>query len=149
MTVLGWCWMSTKERMVSDFNAQFIEEFRGNGGMVGGWFEDKDVLILHTSGARSGLERLAPLVYRREGDRIFVFASKAGSDTNPDWYHNLKADPTVTVEIGSGTSTNTAVEIVGEERDAIYARQAAALDNFATYQASTDRIIPVIELVTE
>ena len=135
--------------MVSDFNAQVIDEFRGNGGKVSGWFEDKDVLILHTNGARSGLKRLTPLVYRREGDRIFVFASKAGSDTNPDWYHNLKADPTVTVEIGSGTSTNTAVEIVGEERDAIYARQAAALDNFATYQASTDRIIPVIELVTE
>jgi deazaflavin-dependent oxidoreductase (nitroreductase family) len=149
MTVLGWWWMSTKERMVSDFNAQFIEEFRGNGGMVGGWFEDKDVLILHTNGARSGLERLAPLVYRREGDRIFVFASKGGSDTHPDWYHNLKADPSVTVEIGSDKSTNTAVEIVGEERDAIFARQAATLDNFATYQAGTDRTIPVIELVTE
>ena len=135
--------------MVSDFNAQVIEEFRATGGSVSGWFEDKDVLILHTSGARSGLKRLAPLVYRREGDRIFVFASKGGSDTNPDWYHNLKADPTVTVEIGSDTSTNTAIEIVGEERDAIYARQAAALDNFATYQAGTDRVIPVIELVTE
>ena len=149
MTVLGWWWMSTKERMVSDFNAQFIEEFRGNGGKVGGWFEDKDVLILHTNGARSGLERLAPLVYRREGDRIFVFASKGGSDTHPDWYHNLKTDPSVTVEIGSDKSTNTAVEIVGEERDAIFARQAATLDNFATYQAGTDRVIPVIELVTE
>jgi deazaflavin-dependent oxidoreductase (nitroreductase family) len=135
--------------MVSDFNAQFIEEFRGNGGKVGGWFEDKDVLILHTNGARSGLKRLAPLVYRREGDRIFVFASKGGSDTHPDWYHNLMADPRVTVEIGSDISTNTAVEIVGEERDAIFARQAATLDNFATYQAGTDRIIPVIELVTE
>ena len=135
--------------MMSGFNAQFIEEFRDNGGNVGGWFEDKDVLILHTSGARSGLQRLAPLVYRREGDRTFVFASKGGSDTHPDWYHNLKADPTVTVEIGSDTSTNTAVEIVGEERDAIYERHAADLDNFATYQAGTDRIIPVIELVAE
>ena len=135
--------------MVSDFNAQVIEEFRASGGKVGGWFEDKDMLILHTSGARSGLKRLAPLVYRREGDRIFVFASKGGSDTHPDWFHNLKADPTVTVEIGSHTSTSTAVEIVGEERDAIYARQAATLDNFATYQAGTDRIIPVVELVTE
>jgi deazaflavin-dependent oxidoreductase (nitroreductase family) len=135
--------------MMSEFNAQFIEEFRENGGKVGGWFEDKDVLILHTNGARSGLKRLAPLVYRREGDRIFVFASKGGSDAHPDWYHNLKTDPNVTVEIGLDTSTNTAVEVVGEERDAIFARQAAALDNFATYQAGTDRIIPVIELVTE
>jgi deazaflavin-dependent oxidoreductase (nitroreductase family) len=135
--------------MVSDFNAQFIEEFRGNAGRVGGWFEDKDVLILHTSGARSGLQRQAPLVYRQEGDRTFVFASKGGSDTHPDWYHNLKADPTVTIEIGSDTSTRTAVEIVGDERDAIYLRQAANLDNFATYQAGTDRIIPVVELVNE
>jgi deazaflavin-dependent oxidoreductase (nitroreductase family) len=133
---------------VSEFNAQFIEEFRGNGGKVSGWFEGKDVLILHTNGARSGLQRLAPLVYRREGDRVFVFASKGGSHTHPDWYHNLKADPNVTVEIGSDTSTSTAVEIVGEERDAIYARQAAVLDNFAEYQAGTDRIIPVIELVS-
>jgi deazaflavin-dependent oxidoreductase (nitroreductase family) len=149
MTVMGWSWLSTKDRIVSDLNAQFIDEFRGNGGKVGGWFEDKDVLIIHTNGARSGLRRLAPLVYRREGDRIFVFASKGGSDTHPDWYHNLKADPSVTIEIGLDTSTGTAVEIVGEERDAIFARQAAALDNFATYQAGTDRIIPVVELVTE
>ena len=135
--------------MVSDFNAQFIDEFRANGGKVGGWFEDKDVLILHTNGAHSGVKRLAPLVYRREADRIFVFASKGGSDTHPDWYHNLKADRNVTVEMGPDTSTNTAVEIVGEERDAIFARQAATLAIFATYQAGTDRIIPVIELVAE
>lgn len=131
---------------VSDWNAQVIEEFRANGGKVGGWFSDKDVLILHTTGARSGLERLNPLVYRQEGDRIFVFASKGGSDTHPDWYHNLKANPTVAVEIGSDTSKGTAVEIAGEERDAIYARHAAAIDTFATYQSKTDRIIPVIEL---
>ena len=135
--------------MVSDFNSQFIEEFRGNDGRVGGWFQDKDVLILHTTGARSGATRLAPLVYRREDDRMFVFASKGGSDAHPDWYHNLKADPRVTVEVGSDRLTRTAVEITGEERDAIYARQAEALDNFATYQAGTDRVIPVIELVAE
>ena len=131
---------------MSDWNGRVIKEFRENAGKVGGWFSDKDVLILHTTGARSGLERLSPLVYRQEGDRIFVFASKGGSDTHPDWYHNLKANPGVTVEIGATTSTGTAVEIVGEERYAIYKRQAAAIDNFATYQASTDRIIPVIEL---
>jgi deazaflavin-dependent oxidoreductase (nitroreductase family) len=135
--------------MVSDFNAEFIEEFRGNGGRVGGRFEDQDVLILHTNGTRSGLRRLAPLRYRREGDRNFVFASNSGSDTHPGWYHNLKADPNVTVEIGSDTSASMAVEIVGEERDAIYARQAATLGIFATYQAGTNRTIPVIELVTE
>jgi deazaflavin-dependent oxidoreductase (nitroreductase family) len=135
--------------MMSDFNAQVVKEFRANSGKVGGWFEDKDVLILQTTGARSGRERLAPLVYRQEGDRIFVFASKGGSDTHPDWYHNLKANPTVTVEIGSDTSTKTAVEVVGEERDEIYGRQAASLDNFAVYQAGTDRLIPVVELIAQ
>jgi deazaflavin-dependent oxidoreductase (nitroreductase family) len=132
---------------VSDWNAEVIDEFRANDGKVGGWFADKDLLILHTTGARSGMERLSPLVYRREGDRIFVFGSKGGSHTNPAWYHNLTAHPDVTVEIGSDTSSATAVEIVGEERDSIYERQAAAISNFAEYQAGTDRKIPVVELV--
>ncbi len=124
----------------SDFNAQVIEEFRATGGSVSGWFEDKDVLILHTSGARSGLKRLAPLVYRREGDASSYSLPK-GAATRPRLVPQPQSGPHVTVEIGSHTSTNTAIEIVGEERDAIYARQAAALDNFATYQAGTDRII--------
>ncbi len=138
-----------KGQAVSDWNANIIDEFRANDGIVGGWFHDKSVLILHTTGARSGIERLAPLVYREEGDRFFIFASKGGSHSHPDWYHNLKANPTVSVEIGAGTSPATAVEIIGDERDAIYARQAADLDNFATYQAGTDRTIPVIELLVE
>ena len=132
---------------MADWNARIIEEFRANAGDVGGFFEDKDVLILHTTGARSGRERLAPLVYRREGDRVFVFASKGGSDTHPDWYHNLKANPDVTVEIGSDTLPAHAVEIVGDERDAIYARQGADIPFFAEYQAGTNRTIPVIEIV--
>jgi len=134
---------------VSDRNANVIKEFRANEGKVGGWFEDKTVLILHTTGSRSGLERLAPLVYRKEDDRVFIFASKGGSHSHPDWYHNLKANPTVNVEIGAGTSSAAAAEIVGDERDAIYARQAEALENFAEYQAATDRTIPVIELIFE
>lgn len=134
---------------MSDWNVNVIEEFRANGGKVGGFFEDKTVLILHTTGARSGLGRLTPLVYRQEADRVFVFATKGGSDANPDWYHNLKANPTVSVEIGAGTASATAVEIVGEERDAIYARAATDIPNFAEYQAGTDRIIPVFELVME
>ena len=132
---------------MSDWNAKVVEEFRANGGKVGGFFEGLDVLILHATGARSGLERITPLVYLREGDRVFIFASKGGSPTHPAWYHHLKANPGVSVEIGSGTSSATAVEIVGEERDAIYAKQAASLENFAEYQAATERIIPVIELV--
>ena len=138
--------VTNKGQTVSDRNAKVIEEFRANEGKVGGWFEDKPMLILHTTGARSGQERLTPLVYRQENDRVFIFASKGGSHTHPDWYHNLKANPTVSVEIGANTSPATSVEIVGDERDAVYARQAAALDNFATYQAGTDRTIPVIEL---
>jgi deazaflavin-dependent oxidoreductase (nitroreductase family) len=132
---------------VSDWNANVIEEFRANDGKVGGWFDDKSVLILHTTGARSGLERVIPLVYREEGGRVFIFASKGGSHRHPDWYHNLKKNPTVSVEIGAGTSSAAAVEIVGNERDAIYERQAAAIENFAEYQAGTDRTIPVIELI--
>ena len=132
---------------MSDWNAQVIEEFRANDGKVGGFFADKDVLILHNTGARSGRERTTPLVYRKEGDRLFIFASKGGNDSHPDWYYNLKANPSVTVEIGADKSSATAHEINGTERDAIYARQAAAISNFAEYQAGTDRVIPVFELV--
>ena len=132
---------------MSERNAKVIKEFRANDGKVGGWFTDKPMLILHTTGARSGVEHLSPLVYREEEDRTFIFASKGGSHSHPDWYHNLTATPAVTVEIGSDTSPATAVEIVGDERDAIYARQAAAINNFATYQAGTDRTIPVVELI--
>ena len=130
-----------------DGNAEVIEEFRANEGEVGGFFADKSVLILHTTGARSGVERLAPLIYRQEGDRIFLFASKGGADTHPDWYYNLKANPAVTVEIGSETLPATAVDLVGKERDDVYSRQGVDLPFFAEYQAGTDRIIPVIELV--
>ena len=138
---------ATKGPAVSDWNASIIEEFRANNGAVGGFFEDKTVLILHTNGARSGLERLAPLVYRKEDDRVFVFASKGGSDSHPDWYHNLKANPKVSLEIGENTTSAIAAEVVGDERDAIYARQAAAIQNFSEYEAATDRIIPVVELI--
>lgn len=134
---------------MSDWNASVIEEFRSNDGKVGGFFEDKTVLVLHTTGARSGLERLTPLVYRKEDDRVFVFATKGGGDSHPDWYHNLKANPAVSVEIGAGTASATAEEIAGDERDAVYARQAAAIQNFAEYEAATDRTIPVIELIVE
>lgn len=134
---------------MSDWNASVIAEFRSNEGKVGGFFADKTVLILHTVGARSGMERLVPLVCRQEGDRFYVFASKGGSDSHPDWYHNLKANPAVTVEIGARTASATAVEITGDDRDAVFARQAAAMQNFADYEAATDRIIPVIELVFE
>ena len=134
---------------MSAMNVDVIEEFRANNGVVGGFFAGKSVLILHTTGARSGLERLTPLLYRREGDRIFVFASNGGADTHPAWYYNLKSTPAVAVEVGAGTVEGTAAEIVGEEREAIYTRQGSDLSFFADYQAGTDRTIPVVELVLE
>lgn len=140
---------TNEEKQLSDWNAGVIEEFRANDGKIGGFFADKTVLILHSTGARTGLQRVTPLVYRREGDRVFVFATKGGSPSHPDWYHNLMANPTVSVEIGADTSSARAVEIVGDERNAIYSRAATDIPNFAEYQAATQRLIPVIELILE
>ena len=132
---------------MSDWNTRIIEEFRANEGAVGGRFTGRPLLILHTTGARSGKERLAPLMYRREDDRLFVFASKAGSHSHPDWYHNIVANPDVAVEIGADTVAMRAVEVTGPERDDIYARQSAEWTFFGDYQEGTERTIPVVELV--
>jgi len=132
---------------MSDFNANTIEEFRANEGKVGGMFEGAPLIILHTTGARSGAERLAPLMYLPYEDRIFIFASKAGHHSHPDWYHNIKANPSVTIEIGTDTVAKTAVELGEDERNRIYTEQAGRYEQFAQYQAGTDRLIPVIELV--
>lgn len=132
---------------MNDFNAGIIEEFRANDGKVGGMFEGAPLVILHTTGARSGAEHLAPLMYLPHENRMFVFASKAGADTHPDWYHNVKANPSVTIEIGSETEDRTAVELDQDERARIFAVQASLVPQFAAYQAGTDRVIPVIELV--
>ena len=131
----------------NEFNAGIIDEFRSNEGKVGGMFEGAPLIILHTTGARSGVERLAPLMYLPYEDRMFVFASKNGAHSHPDWYHNLKVNPSVTVEVGSDTSGKTAVELDPDERDRIYAAQASLYPQFAKYEAGTDRVIPVIELV--
>jgi deazaflavin-dependent oxidoreductase (nitroreductase family) len=129
------------------WNATIIAEFRANEGKVGGPFEDSPVLLLHTTGARTRAERTNPIMYLNEADTIYVFASKAGADTNPDWFHNLVAEPHVTVEIGKEKFQATARRVVGEERDRIYAVQAQRYPGFAEYQAKTTRIIPVVELV--
>jgi deazaflavin-dependent oxidoreductase (nitroreductase family) len=131
---------------VRDWNTQIIEEFRANEGRVGGRFEGATMLLLHTTGAKSGQERVNPLVYLPDGDRMVVFASKGGAPTNPDWYHNLLANPEVTVEVGTTTVRARARVTQGEERDAFWARQVAARPAFADYEASTDRVIPVIVL---
>lgn len=131
---------------VNDWNAQIIAEFRANDGKVGGQFEGAPVLLLHTTGKRSGTERVNPMMYLDLDGRRYVFASKAGADTHPDWYHNLVADPTVTVEVGTETYTATATAVTGGERDRIYAEQAHRFPGFAEYAAKTSRVIPVVQL---
>lgn len=131
---------------MSDFNAGVIEEFRANGGKVGGMFEGAPLLLLHTTGARSGEPRLQPLVYLADGDRWVIFASKAGADTHPAWFHNLRANPDAEVEIGDERFAVRAAEVTGEERDRLYAEQARRMPNFAEYEQKTSRKIPVVAL---
>jgi len=132
---------------VNDFNAQMIEEFRANEGVVGGPFEGTTVLLLTTKGAKSGLERVNPVVCRIEGEDVYVFASKAGAPTNPDWFHNLVANPSVTVELGAETFSATAEVLERGDRDRVYAAQASVNPGFAEYEQMTDRIIPVVRLI--
>jgi deazaflavin-dependent oxidoreductase (nitroreductase family) len=131
---------------VNDWNAQTIEAFRANGGKVGGQFEGAPMLLLTTTGAKSGQKRVNPMMYLAEGDAIYVFASKAGAPSNPDWYHNLVANPRVTVERGTETYEAIATPVTGAERDRIYAIQAERYPGFAEYQEKTTRTIPVVSL---
>ncbi|HEX3981965.1 MAG TPA: nitroreductase family deazaflavin-dependent oxidoreductase [Acidimicrobiales bacterium] len=130
----------------NDFNTQIIEEFRANDGIVGGPFEGAPLLLLTTTGARSGQPRVAPMMYRKEGERLYVFASKAGAPTSPDWYHNLVAHPEVTVEAGKERFGAHATVVDRAERDRVYAAHAAEYPGFAEYEAKTDRVIPVVAL---
>ncbi len=131
---------------MNEFNAQVIAEFRANGGAVGGAFEGATIVLLTTTGARSGLERVTPVVCRVDGDDVYVFASKAGAPTDPDWFRNLVANPEVGVELGTETFRARAVVLEGATRDEVYAAQAAEYPNFAEYEAATDRVIPVVRL---
>jgi deazaflavin-dependent oxidoreductase (nitroreductase family) len=131
----------------NDWNRQIIEEFRANEGKVGGQFAGAPLVLLTTTGARSGQPRTSPMMYLDDGGRRYVFASKAGAPTNPDWYHNLKANPEVTVEVGTDELRATAREVTGAERDRIYGHQAGLYPGFAEYQEKTARTIPVVELV--
>jgi deazaflavin-dependent oxidoreductase (nitroreductase family) len=129
-----------------DFNSRVIEEFRANDGRVGGPFDSMPLLLLHHTGARSGTERVNPLAYLRDGDRYVIFASKGGAPTNPDWYHNLRAHPEVTIEVGDQTMKAVASEATGEERERLFQAQAERSEQFGEYQRNTDRMIPVIAL---
>ena len=143
--------MRTLGRM-SDFhdihaiNAKVIEEFHANDGIVGGQFEGAPVVLLGTTGAKSGQARINPLVYLPDGERIVVFASKGGSPTNPDWYHNIVANPDVHVEVGTESYDATAEIVEGDDRDRLFAAQVAKMPTFGDYAANTDRLIPVVAI---
>jgi|SRR5450432_3259505 deazaflavin-dependent oxidoreductase (nitroreductase family) len=129
-----------------NFNTKIIREFRENGGKVGGPFEGGPILLLTSTGAKSGQHRVNPMMYLLDGGRYVVFASKAGAPTNPDWYHNLVAHPDASVEVGTERFNVRATVISGAERDSLYARQAELYPGFAEYEAKTTRTIPVIAL---
>ncbi|HXT89431.1 MAG TPA: nitroreductase family deazaflavin-dependent oxidoreductase [Trebonia sp.] len=136
-----------------DWNAQTIAEFRANEGRVGGNFEGAPMVLLHHRGRKSGRERVTPTMYLphdTEPDIIYVFATKAGAPTNPDWYYNLTAAGGGSVERGTETYDVTVRELTGDERDRIYAEQARRYPGFAEYERKTAgvRVIPVLELAT-
>ena len=130
----------------ADFNSQVIEEFRANGGKAGGMFEGMPLVLVHNVGAKSGKEYVTPLVYLPDGDNVVIFASKGGAPENPGWYHNLKARPDVSIEVGEQKLDVLATEVTGDERDRLYSAQEAAQPQFAEYATKTDRKIPVFVL---
>lgn len=131
---------------IDDFNSAIIEEFRANGGRVGGMFEGARLLLLTTTGARTGIRRTVPVAYLPDGGRSLIIASAGGGPRHPAWFHNLRAEPRVTVENGVFTVEADAVVLEGEERDAVFARAVEADPGWAEYQAKTDRTIPVVAL---
>ena len=131
-----------------DFNARIIEEFRANAGKVGGPFEGAPMLLLHHRGARTGQERVSPLVYQPVGEDFAIFASKGGAPTHPAWYHNVLAHPETEVEVGTGVVHVRARELTGDEREQLWSRQKQLMPGFADYESRTTGIreIPVVLL---
>ena len=130
----------------NDFNQKLIEEYRANDGKVTGQFEGAPLLLLTTTGAKSGKARTTPLVYTKDGDQLVIIASKAGAPTNPDWYHNLVANKEATVELGADEFSVRAEIPESDERDRLFDQMAAQMPNFAEYQRNTTRQIPVVVL---
>ena len=129
-----------------NWNKAIIDEFRANSGKVGGPFAGKSLLLLHTVGAKSGQERINPVAYVTDGDRIVIIASKGGAPTNPDWYYNVLAHPLVTVEVGIEQFQARAAIVSEPERTRLYNQMVAMMPGFAEYQQKTTRVIPVITL---
>jgi deazaflavin-dependent oxidoreductase (nitroreductase family) len=130
----------------NNWNQAIIDEFRANAGKVGGAFAGSTLLLLHTVGAKSGQERINPVVCVTDGERQVIFASKAGAPTNPDWYHNLVAHPLVTVEFGTEQFQAQAAIALEPERTRLYKQMVEIMPGFAEYQQKTTRVIPVITL---
>jgi deazaflavin-dependent oxidoreductase (nitroreductase family) len=132
------------EQAIKDFNKTLIEEFRTNGGKVSGPFEKAPLLLLTTTGAKSGRTHTTPVVYTTDGDRIVIIASKGGAPSHPAWYHNVVANPKVTIELPGEQFDADASVAAGDERDRLFAAQAALMPNFDEYQSKTTRQIPVV-----
>jgi deazaflavin-dependent oxidoreductase (nitroreductase family) len=131
---------------MADFNAPIIEEFRANGGKVGGMFGGMDLLLLTTTGGKTGKVSTTPVAFTKDGDKFVVVASKGGAPNNPDWYHNLVAHPEVTIEVGTDKVPVRAIETKGEERERLFNQHADRYPGFNDYKAKTTRTIPVFVL---
>ena len=131
---------------VNERNKKIIEEFRANEGRVGGYFEGKSLLLLHTKGAKSGQERVNPVACVKDDERLVVIASKGGAPTHPDWYYNVVANPQVTVEVGADKLQAYATVAEEPERSRLYEKMVEVMPGFGEYQRSTTRVIPVIVL---
>jgi deazaflavin-dependent oxidoreductase (nitroreductase family) len=131
---------------MNDQNKKIIDEFRANGGKVGGWFEGKTLLLLHAKGAKSQQEHINPVAYVKDGDRWVVIASKGGAPTHPDWYYNVVANPLVTIEVGKEKFQARATVTEEPERSRLYEKMVAMMPGFDEYRRKTTRVIPVITL---
>jgi deazaflavin-dependent oxidoreductase (nitroreductase family) len=134
------------ENPINDFNKTIIDEFRTNDGKVGGQFEGAKLLLLHTTGAKSGQQRVNPLAYFNIDGKLIIIGSFAGAPVNPAWVHNLRANPAAHVEVGTDEFDVTAHELPSAERDELFPKITAVAPGFAEYQSKTSRVIPLFEL---
>jgi deazaflavin-dependent oxidoreductase (nitroreductase family) len=131
---------------LKDFNASIVDEFRANGGKVGGPFEGATLLLLTTTGAKSGRQRVSPLAYQRVDGKLLIIGSFRGADVDPAWVHNLRANPRAHIEIGGDSYDVVARELPSDERNAAWGQIVAAAPGFGDYQEKTSRVIPLFEL---
>ena len=131
---------------MNDFNTAIIKEFRANEGVVGGPFDGATLLLLHTTGAKSGQERVNPLMYFKDGDHYVIVASKAGADSHPDWYYNVVANPDVSIEVGTEKLDAQASVASEPERTQLYEKMESISSGFTEYKNKTSRVIPIVTL---